>query len=78
MHFIIQYNPFHDYYVTPMMHSKHNNRHYHHHYGGDLGTGGGAFNKVFDMRIPKLGTPFLKDDEIRFGGTLEDFARQFG
>jgi len=42
-----------------MMHNKHNNRHYHHHYGGDLGTGGGAFNKVFDLRIPKAGTPFF-------------------
>jgi hypothetical protein len=40
---------------------KHNNRHYHHHYGGDLGTGGGVFNKFFDLKFPKNGTPFYKE-----------------
>jgi hypothetical protein len=56
---------------------KHHNRYYHHHYGGDLGTGGGSFNKVFDLRLPKKGTPFLKDGLVHFGGTLAAFREQF-
>lgn len=54
-----------------------NNRYYHHHYGGDLGTGGGSFNKEFDLRMPKKGTPFLKDGFLHFGGSLSALRQQF-